>query len=122
MIPSHTSIVASILTARGVAQTPGKPARYKVRQLGVQSAHRLGVQAGQVLVTVGQHPQDGPEIIGVPPPRSRRPRSAAMAVDRASLGSFLFDFPDPSTRTRADSVGGTSTTSSPAATSCWASR
>ena len=54
--------------------------------------------------------------------RRWRWRSAAMAAERASLGSFFDDFPDPSTRTRADSTGGTSTTSSPAATSCWASR
>jgi hypothetical protein len=32
--------------------------------------------------------------------------------------TFLLDFPDPSTLTRAESVGGTSTTSSPAANSC----
>ena len=49
-------------------------------------------------------------------------RRAAMAVDRASLGSFFCERPDASTRTRAASVGGTSTTASPPATSCWASR
>ena len=49
-------------------------------------------------------------------------RSAATATDRASLGSFLFVSPASSSRTRAASLGGTSTTYSPAATSCWASR
>ena len=49
-------------------------------------------------------------------------RSAAMATDRASLGSFLFDLPEDSSRTREPSLGWTSRTSSPAARSCWASR
>ena len=54
-------------------------------------------------------------------PRSR-PRNAAMAVDSGSLGSFFDDLPDPRIRTRAESAGATSTTLSPATTSCWASR
>ena len=49
-------------------------------------------------------------------------RSAAIATERASLGSFLFVSPDASSRTRAPSFGCTSRTRSPAATSCWASR
>ena len=49
-------------------------------------------------------------------------RSAATATDRASLGSFLLVFPVCSSRTRAASLGCTSSTRSPAATSCWASR
>src|SRR6266536_4410649 len=55
---------------------------------------------------------------------SRTPaeRSAATATDRASLGSFLLMFPAASSRTRAASLGGTSSTRSPAASSCWASR
>jgi hypothetical protein len=48
-------------------------------------------------------------------------RSAAIATERASLASFLPVFPDSSSRTRAASLGCTSTTRSPAATSCWAS-
>ena len=46
----------------------------------------------------------------------------AIATERASLGSFLFVSPDASSRTRAPSLGWTSSTCSPAATSCWASR
>jgi hypothetical protein len=42
----------------------------------------------------------------------------ATAANNASLGSFLPALPRLSRRTRADSVAGTSTTSSPAATSC----
>jgi hypothetical protein len=49
-------------------------------------------------------------------------RSAATATDRASFGSFLFEVPVDSSRTRAPSLGWTSMTCSPAATSCWASR
>src|SRR5215469_4523514 len=45
-----------------------------------------------------------------------------MATDRASLGSFLFTSPVASSRTRAPSLGGTSSTRSPADSSCWASR
>jgi hypothetical protein len=44
-----------------------------------------------------------------------------MAVDSASLLSFLAALVEPSNRTRADNVGGTSTTCSPAPTSCCAS-
>ena len=49
-------------------------------------------------------------------------RRAAMATDRASLGSFLLAFPVPSTRTLEARVAGTSRTRSPAPTSCWDSR
>ena len=56
-------------------------------------------------------------------PRGPRPeRSAATATERASLGSFLLMSPVASSRTRAASLGGTSSTRSPAASSCWASR
>jgi hypothetical protein len=53
----------------------------------------------------------------------RRPqwRSPATAVDSASMVSFFVVFDDPNCRTRADNVGGTSTTRSPAATSSWVS-
>jgi hypothetical protein len=53
--------------------------------------------------------------------RNSQCRSPAMAVDSASLLSFLPALVEPSNRTRADKVGGTSTTCSPAPTSCWAS-
>ena len=47
-------------------------------------------------------------------------RSAATATDRAPSGSFLSVSPASSSRTREASFGGTSSTRSPAATSCWA--
>ena len=43
-----------------------------------------------------------------------------MAAERASLGSVLSIRPLSINRTRAESFGGTSTTCSPAPTSCWA--
>lgn len=61
----------------------------------------------------------------LPTGRTRRRslvRNAVTATDMASFGSFLFDLPVPSTRVRAANVAGTSTTISPAVTSCWASR
>ena len=48
-------------------------------------------------------------------------RNAATATDRASFGSVLFVSPASSSRTRAASLGCTSSTRSPAATSCRAS-
>ena len=53
--------------------------------------------------------------------RSRALRRATMAVERASWLSVLSLWLLSSSRTRAASFGGTSTTCSPAATSCWAS-
>jgi hypothetical protein len=44
-------------------------------------------------------------------------RKAATATEKASLGSFLLDDPEARTLTRAAKVAGTSTTTSPAATS-----
>jgi hypothetical protein len=49
-------------------------------------------------------------------------RNAATATARASLASFLFERPEPNNRTRDDNVAGTSTTHSPRAISCWASK
>ena len=45
-------------------------------------------------------------------------RRAAIATDRASLGSVFWDLPDPNRRTRDAIIAGTSITRSPAATSC----
>src|ERR1700730_13493148 len=52
------------------------------------------------------------------PSRTPGERSAATATDRASFGSVLFTFPVASSRTRAPSLGCTSTTRSPADSSC----
>ena len=56
------------------------------------------------------------ERFGEPVVQIAADRSAATATDRASFGSFLPVAPDPSSRTRAASLGGTSSTCSPAAT------
>ena len=53
--------------------------------------------------------------------RAKRPlRQAASAAKVASSSSFLRPFPTESTLTRAESLGGTSTTSSPEEASLWA--
>jgi hypothetical protein len=52
--------------------------------------------------------------------RSERWRSATTTAARGSWLSVMSLRPESSNRTRADSVGGTSSTTSPAATSCWA--
>ena len=49
-------------------------------------------------------------------------RSAAIATERASLGSFFCDRPVLNVRTLEARTAGTSITVSPAAISCWASR
>jgi hypothetical protein len=72
-------------------------------------------------MAIGQHPQNRGVVFACHDPQTRI-RSAAIAVDNASLGSFFDAPPEPSTRTRADSVAGTSSTVSPASTSCWPSR
>ncbi len=48
--------------------------------------------------------------------------SAVIATERASFGSFLFVDEVANNHTHAASFGWTSTTRSPAATSCWESR
>jgi hypothetical protein len=50
--------------------------------------------------------------------RSAGVRNAATAIDSASLGSFLFERLDASTRTLDASVAGTSSTVSPTSMSC----
>jgi len=47
-------------------------------------------------------------------------RSAAIATERASLGSFLFELPAANSRTRAPKLGCTSKTAPSTPTSCWA--
>ncbi|HYA69197.1 MAG TPA: hypothetical protein VED63_10735 [Acidimicrobiales bacterium] len=53
-----------------------------------------------------------------PAVRNLGDRRAATATEYASLGSFFCDLFVASTRTRAESVGGTSNTSSPTSSSC----
>ena len=52
--------------------------------------------------------------------RSPQCRNPAMAVANASLESFFDALVEPSSRTLAASVGGTSMTCSPVSWSCWA--
>lgn len=52
----------------------------------------------------------------------RSERNAAIATELASFGSFFWERPEPSTRTLDANIDETSNTTSPAATSCWATR
>ena len=71
-------------------------AGHQLGRQGVQTATQLVTPAGQI--------------------------NAATATERASLGSLLVDWPVLNTRTCDANVAGTSSTVSPAATSCWDSR
>jgi hypothetical protein len=68
-------------------------------------------------MTFRQHPQNTGVVIG---PDSGEPLGAQRRNRdrRASFGSFFWDFSEPNRRTRAASIGDTSNTVSPAATSC----
>ena len=88
----------------------------------MQPAHRLGAQTGEVVVTVRQQPQHHGVVIardGAQTGMAQRRDGRRQRVVRVVLRC---DLPEPNNRTLADSVGGTSMTCSPAATSCWASR
>jgi hypothetical protein len=63
-----------------------------------------------------QHLRPG---LGIDRCQPRSLRQAASAVARASSPSFFRALPLESTRTRAESLGGTSTTDSPAAANLW---
>ena len=99
----------------------GDAAWDQLAQHRVQSAGDLGPGAAEVAVALGPHLQHRRVIVGLDLAAGGE-RSAATATDRASLGSFLFTAPFASSRTRAPSLGCTSRTRSPAASSCWASR
>jgi hypothetical protein len=97
------------------------PAGHELAGQGVEPAAHLAAPAAQVQVAASQPAQHRPMILGSSA-ASVGVRRAAMATERASLGSFLLERPLPSTRTRAAKVAGTSSTASPPATSCWDSR
>ena len=73
------------------------------------------------MVAIPEHPQNGP-VVSRATVLNLGARRAAIAVDRASFGSFFWNLPEASTRARAANVGGTSTTCSPAANNGWERR
>lgn len=99
----------------------GDPAGHEFGQQGMEPARGLIPSPTQLVVALRQQPQH-PRIVSACDRREAGARSAATATECASLGSFLFDRSVPNTRTRAARVAGTSKTSSPVPTSCWANR
>ena len=87
----------------------------------MQPAGGLVARAGQVAVPFAQTFSTAARS-SASTGRLAGERSAATATEKASFGSFLPVSPACSSRTRAASLGGTSSTCSPAATSCCASR
>ena len=81
----------------------------------MQPASGLGAQPGQVVVTVGEEPQHGGVIIAIDASQA----AMTQPGDRCREGIIgVVGRLDRPKRTLAASVGGTSTTRSPAATSC----
>jgi hypothetical protein len=105
--------------ARGLAcgDLPGDAAGHQLAQHLVQPAGDLGAGAAQVAVALGPQLEHRRVIITLGLPAAGRAQRRDR--NRAGIaGSFLLVFPDSSSRTRAASLGGTSSTRSPAASSC----
>jgi hypothetical protein len=104
-------------------ELPGKPAGEEIPQEPMQAVERPGAFGHQVLSPLGKQAQRFGCGLGIYPPQTPVARGAQKAVASASRPSFLGVLPLQSTRTRAESaesaesLGGTSTTDSPAATS-----
>ncbi len=94
----------------------GDPASREFGQQGVPAAHEPCSLVADVGVALGQESQHLAMADRFNPSHPSE-RSAAIATDSASFGSFLLDRPVDSTLTREARVAGTSTTVSPA-TSC----
>ena len=73
------------------------------------------------MVPLGQQPKDF-IVIGSANCLESRSSEGGNGNRETSLASFLLDRPEPSTRTLEAKVAGTSTTRSPASTSCWDSK
>ena len=93
----------------------GHPAGEEVPQEPVEAVERPGALGHQIFSSLGKQAQclRGGLVIYLRQPVVARGR--AKAVARASSSSFLRALPVESTRTRAESFGGTSTTDSPEA-------
>jgi hypothetical protein len=96
----------------------GASAGHELGEQGVQAAGCAVPGAAEVEVTFGQQAQ-GLDVVGRLDGRQLRGAQRGHGDRRTSLGSFLFECPEPSSRIRAANVAGTSSTVSRAATSCW---
>src|SRR5215213_10111920 len=81
----------------------------------MQAVERPGALRNQVLAPLGKQAQHLRDAASGSTAARRSLPEAASALARASSPSFLRAFPVDSTRTLAESLGGTSTTDSPAA-------
>jgi hypothetical protein len=101
-------------------QQPAGTAWRQATEQGVKPADRLGAQPSEVVVPVRQQPQHRGVIhredLAQPSVSQRHDRGGPGVVRVCLVGAA-----ESSNRTRADRVGGTSSTVSPAATSCCAS-
>ena len=92
----------------------------QVAEQDVEPAQRAGALGDQVVAAVAEQPQRHRVVGGGDLVAERRCASATAATEAASVRSVLWALPAPSSRARAASLAGTSTTSSPPPTSCWA--
>ena len=103
----------------GRGKLPGEPARDQLTQDGVEATDRPGAMRDQVVVTFREEPQHRRMVLEHDHPQFEC-RNATTAAERASCASVLSLRALSSSRARAESAGGTSSTVSPAATSCCA--
>jgi hypothetical protein len=94
-------------------ERPGRPAGEEVPQEPMQAVERPGTLGHQVNKRLSESRRSASEPTSGSTVASRSLREAASAVARASSPSFLRALPLESTRTLAESLGGTSTTDSP---------
>jgi hypothetical protein len=98
-------------------ERPGHPAGDEVPQETVKAALSARVRSATRSSRLSESRRSTSEAASASTSASRPLREAAKAVASASSPSFLRALPVESTRTRAESLGGTSTTDSPAAAS-----
>jgi hypothetical protein len=99
----------------GGASRPGE----EQAQQRARSTHGSGALRGDLMVPVGGEAQHHAVLVDSDDEVQVRVPPATIAAERASFGSVLSILAVSNSVTRADSFGGTSTTRSPVATSCW---
>jgi hypothetical protein len=114
------SYAAQDADGSGGRECPRDPATNEVSQEeSVQAVERSGVRSATKSPRLSESSRSTSEPASGSTVGSRSLRQAASAVARASSPSFFGALPLESTRTRAESLGGTSTTDSPAAANLW---
>jgi hypothetical protein len=98
----------------------GNCARYELGQERMEPTDHPGPVTAEVHVALCKQPKDLGVVGRFDAAQARGPKGSYG--ERASLGSFLLERPVASTLMREAKVAGTSITSSPRATSCWANK